>query len=78
VRHGSFAAGFYREQPDTFIYLPDFDWALGGIVSDPRFAGLYCSAATLAGPYRQPFTVYRKCAARAARPSVRHVGPGPS
>lgn len=60
VRRGDFAAGFYRHRPDLFVYLPEFDWALEAIRSDPRFAREYEPVATLPGPHDAPFTVYRR------------------
>jgi hypothetical protein len=37
VAEGDFAWGFWENQPDYYIYLPDFDWALDEIRQNPRF-----------------------------------------
>jgi hypothetical protein len=66
VRRGDFAAAFFRHRPDVLVYLPDFDWALGRIVSDPRFLQAYQAVGSLPGPGARPFTLYR----RANRPLV--------
>ena len=63
VGRGDFASGFFRHQPGALVYLPEFDWALAGIVADPRFSERYARAATLPGPDGHPLTVYRRCAA---------------
>jgi len=58
VQEGDFATGFWRHEPDYFLYLPDFDWALAGITSYPRFGRDYRAVATVRGPYGTDFTVY--------------------
>jgi hypothetical protein len=60
VLAGDFGAGFWRHRPAYFVHLPEFDWALGGIVSDPRLADAYRPVARLPGPYDGAFTIYRR------------------
>ena len=53
-----FAWGFWLHEPDYFIYLPDFDWALRGIRADPKFEQIYRPVATLPGPRETDFVIY--------------------
>lgn len=62
IAEGDFAQGFWKHEPDYFVYLPDFDWALGGIHTDPRFDQLYQAVATLAGPRDTDFVIYNHAA----------------
>jgi hypothetical protein len=55
-----FAWGFWRYDPDYYIYLPDFDWALAGIRADPRFDQRYQPVVTLPGPRETEFVVYKR------------------
>lgn len=41
IAQGDIAQGFWMYDPDYFIYLPDFDWALAGIHNDFRFEQNY-------------------------------------
>jgi hypothetical protein len=60
VADGDFAWGFWYNEPDYYIYLPDFDWALAGIQADPRFSQQYKQIATLRGPREADFTIYKR------------------
>lgn len=55
-----FAWGFWQYQPDYYVYLPDFDWALADIHADPRFGQLYKPVATLPGPRETDFVIYAR------------------
>jgi hypothetical protein len=54
------AWGFWHYQPDYFVYLPDFDWVLSSIQSDPRFGQMYTPVAQLPGPQQTDFIIYRR------------------
>ena len=54
-----FAWGFWEYEPDYFVYLPDFDWALGAIRTDPRFEECYVPTAQLPGPREIDFTIFK-------------------
>lgn len=58
VAERDFAWGFWRYKPDYYVYLPDFDWALASIRTDPRFDQQYQPIATLPGPMENDFTIY--------------------
>ena len=58
ITEGDFAWGFWQNEPDYFVYLPDFDWALGEIRADPRFEQLYQPVATLSGSREANFVIY--------------------
>ena len=60
VAQGDFAWGFWRYEPDYYVYLPDFDWALASIRSDPRFDREYHSIAVLPGPGQTDFVIYKR------------------
>ena len=60
IAEGDFAWGFWHHQPDYYIYLSDFDWALGSIRADPRFDQQYQLKATLPGPREIDFAVYKR------------------
>ncbi len=60
IKNGDFAWSFWQAQPDYYVYLPDFDWALSGIRADPRFDILYRPAASLPGPRLTDFTIYER------------------
>jgi len=70
IAEGDFASGFWEHQPDYFVYLPDFDWALSEIHSDPQFNQLYEPVATLSGPRETDFVIY----ARVAHLSIGYSG----
>jgi hypothetical protein len=74
VARGDFAWGFWNHEPDYFIYLPDFDWALANIRNDPRFDQLYKAVATVPGPRNTDFTIYAREAGSAdIRPNCEMV-----
>ncbi len=60
IAKGDFSYGFWRYQPDYYVYLPDFDWALAGIRADPRFDLQYQPVATLPGPRDADIVIYRR------------------
>jgi hypothetical protein len=60
IAQNDMAWGFWHYQPDYFVYLPDFEWVLGGIHSDPRFAQNYQAVARLPGPNEADFVIYRR------------------
>jgi arabinofuranosyltransferase len=55
-----FAWGFWHYRPDYYVSLPDFDWALAGIRTDPRFDQYYRPVASLPGPGSARFTIYER------------------
>jgi len=60
ISQGDFASGFWKYNPDYYIYLPDFDWALSAIRANPRFDREYQPVATLPGPRESDFTIYKR------------------
>jgi len=60
VAKGDFSSSFWRYNPDYYVYLPDFDWALAGIRANPRFDLEYQAVATLPGPGKNDFTIYKR------------------
>ncbi|MBN2393417.1 MAG: hypothetical protein JXR84_21980 [Anaerolineae bacterium] len=58
IADGDFSWGFWYYQPDYYVYLPEFDWALGEIYTDPRFEKSYKPVATLPGPGTNNFVIY--------------------
>jgi len=60
IAEGDFAWSFWQYKPDYYVYLPDFDWALAGIRSDPRFNQQYQPVATLRGPRETDFIIYER------------------
>jgi hypothetical protein len=60
VAEGDFTKGFWQNQPDYYLYLPDFDYLLGEVVADPRFEQQYGAVTTLPGPREAEFTVYAR------------------
>lgn len=60
VAEGDFAWGFWQHQPDYYVSLPDFDWALAAITADPRFAQQYEPVVTLPGPRETDFVIYQR------------------
>ncbi len=59
VADGDFSWGFWHYEPDYYIYLPDFDWALASIRSNPKFEQCYQPVTTLVGPRDTNFTIYK-------------------
>lgn len=60
IAEGDFAWGFWHYEPDYYVYLPDFDRALASIRGDPRFAQQYGPVATLPGPRKTDFIIYKR------------------
>ncbi|MDO8969559.1 MAG: hypothetical protein Q7U74_02660, partial [Saprospiraceae bacterium] len=60
IANKDFAWGFWHYRPDYYIYLSDFDWALGSIKSDPRFEEQYKPIATLSGPREANFVIFKQ------------------
>lgn len=60
VAEGDFTWGFWQNQPDFYVYLPDFDWALAEIRLNPRFEKEYRAVAQLPGPRQTDFTIYQR------------------
>ena len=60
IARGDFAWGFWRYQPDYFIYLPAFDWALAGITSNPELGERYEPVAWVEGTESARFTIYKR------------------
>ncbi len=59
VSEGDFARGFWYHEPDYFIHLPEFDWALGGIRDDPRFQNNYVLVFEMPGFTGSNFMIYK-------------------
>lgn len=60
VVEDGFTWAFWAYRPDYYVYLPDLDWALGGITSNPEFDRAYEPVATLPGPRETDFTIYQR------------------
>jgi arabinofuranosyltransferase len=60
IAKGDFAWGFWHYQPDYYVYLSDFDWALASIRADSRFDQQYQCVATLPGPRENDFIIYKR------------------
>ena len=60
VVEDGFEWAFLNYQPDYYVYLPDFDWALGMIKNRPSFVRDYEPVATLPGPRETDFVIYRR------------------
>jgi hypothetical protein len=58
-----FAWSFWKYEPDYYVYLPDFNWALRSIRADPRFDQRYRPVATLPGPREAAFTIFERITA---------------
>lgn len=59
IAEGDFAYGFWHYTPDYYVYLPEFDWALGNIRANPEFDRQYQPVVTLPGPSESDFVIYR-------------------
>lgn len=59
VAQGDFAWGFWEYQPNYYLHLSDFDWALAAIVQDERFSEAYRPVTTLPGPRDNEFVIYK-------------------
>jgi hypothetical protein len=60
VASDDYAWGFWHYEPDYFVYLPDFDWALAGIRADPRFDERYQPVTVLPGPRESDFVIFKR------------------
>lgn len=60
IAQSDLAWGFWHYQPDYYVYLPDFEWVLTEINSDPRFLMQYQPIAELPGPHQANFIIYRR------------------
>ncbi len=60
IENRDFSWIFWNYQPDYYVYLPDFDWALGSIKADPRFDQQYQAIAILQGPRTTDFVIYKR------------------
>jgi hypothetical protein len=60
VAEDGFDWAFWYYQPDYYVHLPDFDWALGGIINVSAFKRSYKSVVNLPGPRDTDFTIYEK------------------
>ena len=60
IVEGDFAWGFWYYEPDHYVYLPDFYWALAEIRADPDFDERYQVVATLPGPRESDFVIFKR------------------
>jgi hypothetical protein len=60
IAEGDFEWGFWKYEPDYYVYLANFDWALADIRADPRFGEHYQPVATLRGPSASDFIIYER------------------
>lgn len=60
MAEGDFAGGFWHHEPDYYVYLSDFDWALADIKNNPRFDQEYQPVTTLPGPREADFVIYER------------------
>ena len=60
ISEGDFAWGFWHYRPDYYVYLPDFDWALSDISTNPNFDSWYHPIITLSGPRETDFIIYER------------------
>ena len=60
IKKNDFSSGFWRSRPDYYIHLKDFDWVLGRIRINPRFNREYEPLATLPGPRKEPFIIFKR------------------
>ncbi|KAA3661257.1 MAG: hypothetical protein DWQ04_16980 [Chloroflexi bacterium] len=60
ISDGDFAWGFWHYTPDYYVYLPDFDWALAEIHTNPKFDLWYQPIAELPGPRETDFIIYER------------------
>lgn len=59
ISKGDFSWGFWHYQPDYFAYSPDGDCFLADIKNDYRFDRLYRPVASLPGPGKNNFIIYK-------------------
>jgi len=60
IANSDYAWAFWNAQPDYYVYLPDFDWALANIINDSRFEKEYEAVAVLPGPRETDFTIFKR------------------
>lgn len=60
IAEGDFEWGFWKYEPDYYVYLADFDWALADIRADSRFGQEYQPVATLSGPRETDFIIFER------------------
>lgn len=60
VRENDIVTGFWLYEPDYYIHVAHFDWALAEIRAGPRFKVMYEPVTTLAGPGEGALVVYKK------------------
>ncbi len=54
------AANFWQAEPDFLLHHPAYDWALGEIVNDPRFADRYRPVAEFPSHVGSPMILYER------------------
>lgn len=54
------ARNFWQAEPDYFLYAPDFNWLLGPIVEDERFAKRYHMVTEIPSHFSTPLMIYQK------------------
>lgn len=54
------ASNFWQAEPDYFLYVPDFNWLLGPIVEDERFAKRYHMVTEIPSHFSTPLMIYEK------------------
>lgn len=60
VARKDFAHAFWAFEPDYYVYLPDFDWALAAIRANPEFDRRYSPVAELPGPREAGFVIFKR------------------
>ncbi|MGC9350059.1 MAG: hypothetical protein ACP5JG_18105 [Anaerolineae bacterium] len=60
VADGDFAWAFWYYEPDYYVDLSDFDWALGSIRENPEFESAYDAVVTLPGPREADLVIYQR------------------
>ena len=59
IVQNDFSWAFWYYKPDYYLYLSEFDWLFGEIISDPRFLNEYSEIQTLDGPHTSDFIIYK-------------------
>jgi hypothetical protein len=60
IAEGDFAWSFWHAEPDYYVYLPEFDWALAAIKADPRFEQNYQPVVSLPSQFADNFIIYHR------------------
>jgi hypothetical protein len=60
VAEGDFTWAFWHYEPDYYVHLSDFDWALGSIRENSEFTTSYEVVATLPGPREADLIIYQR------------------